>query len=145
MIIIPKALQNEFLLKLHASHQGTEKTKLRARSAVYWRDLTETLTTSRNHAVSVKSCRANKPKNHWCQQKFLHVLGIQSVLTCSTLTGPNICLSQITTLSSHFPGKFRQGKAPARLLLSWSSRYSVNMEFHVVRSDNGPRYNCYSF
>ncbi|PFX12252.1 Uncharacterized protein K02A2.6 [Stylophora pistillata] len=38
-IIIPKALQNEILLKLHASHQGTEKTKLRARSAVYWRDL----------------------------------------------------------------------------------------------------------
>ena len=38
-IIIPKALQNVILLKLHASHQGTEKTKLRARSAFYWRDL----------------------------------------------------------------------------------------------------------
>ena len=38
-IIIPKALQNEILLKLHALHQGTKKTKLRVRSAVYWRDL----------------------------------------------------------------------------------------------------------
>ena len=37
-ILIPKALQNVILLKLHASHQGTEKTKLRARSAFYWRD-----------------------------------------------------------------------------------------------------------
>ena len=35
-VIIPKALQKEVLSKLHGSHQGTEKTKLRARTAVYW-------------------------------------------------------------------------------------------------------------
>ena len=38
-IIIPAALQKEILTKLHSAHQGTEKTKLRARTLVYWRVL----------------------------------------------------------------------------------------------------------
>ena len=36
-IIIPTVLQKEILTKLHAAHQGTEKTKLRARTSGYWR------------------------------------------------------------------------------------------------------------
>ena len=38
-IIIPTALQKEILTRLHSAHQGTEKTKLRARTSVYWRGL----------------------------------------------------------------------------------------------------------
>ena len=38
-IIIPAILQKDILTKLHAAHQGTEKTKLRARTSVYWRGL----------------------------------------------------------------------------------------------------------
>ena len=38
-IIIPTVLQKEILPKLHAAHQGIEKTKLRARTVVYWRGL----------------------------------------------------------------------------------------------------------
>ena len=38
-IIIPTVLQKEILTKLHAAQQGIEKTKLRARTAVYWRGL----------------------------------------------------------------------------------------------------------
>ena len=38
-IIIPQAIQGDILSKLHASHQGTEKTKLRARTSVFWRNL----------------------------------------------------------------------------------------------------------
>jgi len=38
-IIIPKSMQQETLTKLHASHQGTIKTKLRARTSVYWNEL----------------------------------------------------------------------------------------------------------
>ena len=36
-IIIPTLLQKEILTKLHATHQGTEKTKLRARLSEYWK------------------------------------------------------------------------------------------------------------
>ena len=36
-IIFPSSMQHTIFTKLHAGHQGTEKTKLRARTAVYWR------------------------------------------------------------------------------------------------------------
>ena len=38
-IVVPQALQGEILSKLHTSHQGIGKTKLRARSSVFWRNL----------------------------------------------------------------------------------------------------------
>jgi len=38
-IIIPTVPQKEILTKVHAAHQGTEKTKLMARTSVYWRGL----------------------------------------------------------------------------------------------------------
>lgn len=38
-IVIPSVLQVEILGKLHAAHQGAEKTKLRARTSVFWRKM----------------------------------------------------------------------------------------------------------
>ena len=38
-IIIPQRMQNMILTKLHTGHQGEEKTKLRARTAVYWQGM----------------------------------------------------------------------------------------------------------
>jgi len=38
-IVVPQALQGEILSKLHASHQGIEKTKLRARTLVFCKNL----------------------------------------------------------------------------------------------------------
>ena len=48
-IFIPLSLQAETLMKLHESHQGIEKTRLRARTCVYWnginRDIDEVVRT----------------------------------------------------------------------------------------------------
>ena len=38
-LMIPKCLQREVLERLHVSHQGIEKTRLRARTCVYWRGI----------------------------------------------------------------------------------------------------------
>ena len=38
-IIVPKCMQMEILNRLHESHQGVEKTRLRARTCVYWRGI----------------------------------------------------------------------------------------------------------
>ena len=35
-IVIPKFKRQEVMVKLHASHQGVERTKRRARQSVYW-------------------------------------------------------------------------------------------------------------
>ena len=39
-LIVPKAMRKEVLCRLHASHQGMEKTLRRARQAVYWPGIT---------------------------------------------------------------------------------------------------------
>ena len=40
-VIIPECMQKEILEKLHFSHQGIEKTRLLARTCVYWRGINE--------------------------------------------------------------------------------------------------------
>ena len=60
----PHTSQNEIFLKLHASHQGTEKTKLRARSAFYWRDLNrdiDNVTKSCSICQELQSKQAKEP------------------------------------------------------------------------------------
>ena len=38
-IVVPEKMRGEILDRLHASHQGVEKTRLRARTCVYWRNI----------------------------------------------------------------------------------------------------------
>ena len=40
-VVIPESLQQEMLRQLHAAHQGVEKTRLRARSSVYWQGISK--------------------------------------------------------------------------------------------------------
>ena len=49
-IVVPEAIQRDIPSKLRASHQGTKKTKLRAHTSVFWRDL------SKNIEEMSKSC-----------------------------------------------------------------------------------------
>ncbi|KAL5017999.1 hypothetical protein ScPMuIL_003721 [Solemya velum] len=59
-IIIPKIMQNDILNKLHAAHQGTEKTKLRARTAVFWRNLNKDIDQFDELTKSCQSCQEHK-------------------------------------------------------------------------------------
>ena len=38
-LVIPSSMQVQILAKLHESHQGIEKTRLRARATVYWKNI----------------------------------------------------------------------------------------------------------
>ena len=59
-IIIPTVLQNEILQKLHAAHQGAEKTKLRARSSVYWKNMNNDID---RLTQSCDTCQELLPRN----------------------------------------------------------------------------------
>ncbi|GFR64766.1 retrovirus-related Pol polyprotein from transposon 297-like Protein [Elysia marginata] len=61
-IIIPKAMRPEILKTLHEPHMGIEKTKLRAREAVFWTNINEDI------EDSVKEC-AICQRHQTCQQK----------------------------------------------------------------------------
>ena len=59
-IVIPQAFQGDILSKLHGSHQGTEKTKLRARTSVYWRNLNRDI---EEMTKSCSVCQELQPKH----------------------------------------------------------------------------------
>ena len=61
-VIIPKTLRRDILEKLHAAHQGIEKTRLRARTCVYWSgikgDIEEMINTCSIMPTTVVQCCA---------------------------------------------------------------------------------------
>ena len=61
-IMIPTVQQKEILTKLHAVHQGTEKTRLRARMSIYGRGLNKDID---EIAKTCSTCQELHP----CQQK----------------------------------------------------------------------------
>ncbi|KAK3909740.1 hypothetical protein KUF71_019749 [Frankliniella fusca] len=59
-IIVPVSLRPKVLNKLHAAHLGAEKTKARARQAVYWPGLTSDI---ENMVKACRICERNRPAN----------------------------------------------------------------------------------
>ena len=57
-IVIPKALQRDALKKLHASHQGIDRTKRRARQTVYWPGINSDIETT---VAACQKCSLFKP------------------------------------------------------------------------------------
>ena len=57
-IVIPKIARGEVIRRLHASHQGIERTKRRARQTVYWPGITSDIT---NAVSSCSSCQERLP------------------------------------------------------------------------------------
>ena len=63
-IVIPLAMQQEILKKLHLSHQGVEKTRLRARTCVYWRGIDKDIEEiTRDCDVCLKFCRKEQKQS----------------------------------------------------------------------------------
>ena len=145
-IIIPKALQNVILLKLHASHQGTEKTKLLARSAFYWRDL------NRDIDNVTKSCSiCQEPQSKQAKEPLMpteipprpwHTVGSDLFY----LDGSEYLLVADYYSKFTFAGKILPGKSTSKTVIELMKQiFSEHGIPHVVWSDNGPHYNCYSF
>ena len=59
-IIIPMALRKEILKRLHASHQGIDRTQRRARETVYWPGITSDIS---NTVASCCPCAERLPSN----------------------------------------------------------------------------------
>jgi len=57
-IVIPRALRRQVLSDLHASHQGQERTKRRARQVVYWPGISRDIN---NTVSSCPKCREYRP------------------------------------------------------------------------------------
>ena len=58
-IVVPTSLRRDVLQKLHASHQGEERTKRRARQVVYWPGIDRDIS---NVVKACQACRLHLPK-----------------------------------------------------------------------------------
>ena len=59
-IVIPLKLRKEMLSRLHASHQGIERTKRRARQTIYWPNIDNDIT---NTCKCCSQCQKYLPSN----------------------------------------------------------------------------------
>ena len=57
-IIVPKSARREILARVHDSHQGTDRTKRRARQNVYWPGISNDIATT---VASCNKCREHRP------------------------------------------------------------------------------------
>ena len=145
-IIIPTALQKEVLSKLHASHQGVEKTKLRARTAVYWKDMNKDID---NMTKACEICQElqNKQKKEPLMPTDVpprpwHTVGTDLFY----LDGSEYLL--VADYYSKFPfvRKVPQGKSTSETVIGLLKQiFSEHGVPQVVRSDNGPHYDSHSF
>ena len=58
-IVIPASMTKEILEKLHAAHQGAEKMKLHARSAVFWNGINKDIDQTASHCTE---CQEAQPR-----------------------------------------------------------------------------------
>ncbi|CAB3997498.1 Retrovirus-related Pol poly from transposon [Paramuricea clavata] len=140
-IIIPSTLQVEILGKLHAAHQGAEKTKLRARTSVFWRKMNEDID------KITKSCRT-------CQE-FQPTQTRQPLIPTEIPPRPwhtiatdlfyldNTEYLLVSDYYSKYPfvRKIPKGQSNSKTIIAILKQiFSEQGIPEVVRSDNGPHY-----
>ena len=145
-IIIPTVLQKEILTKLHAAHQGIEKTKLRARSAVYRRglnkdidEITKTCSTCQElHPSQQKEplILTEVPPRAW------HTIGTDLF----TLEGSEYLVVADYYSKYPFVRQIPRGQVNSHTVTKMLRQiFSEQGIPKVVRSDNGPHYSGQAF
>ena len=140
-IVVPASLRREILRELHASHQGLEKTKRRARMCIYWPGLNSDIT---NIIDSCEACQSVKPSlqkeplvqtevPEWVFQDvssdlFSHA-GRHYMVYVDRLSGWPI----VAFFGKHEPNTTK--------IIRKLEKYFVDLGVPVrIRTDNGPQY-----
>ena len=137
-IIIPATLQKEILTKLHAPHQGTERTKLRARTSVYWRGLYKDI------EETTKTCSTCEELQHSQQKEPLittevpprawHTIGADLF----ALNGSEYLVVADYYSKYPFVGNIPSGQSNSSIVLKIMRQlFSEQGIPEVVRTDNG--------
>jgi transposase InsO family protein len=140
-IIIPSILQVEILGKLHAAHQGAEKTKLRARTSVFWRKMNEGID---RITKSCRTCQEFQPT----QTRQPHIPTEIPPRPWHTIATDLFYLDNteyllISDYYSKYPfvKKFPKGQSNSKTIIAILKQiFSKQGIPEVVRSDNGPHY-----
>ena len=144
-LVIPLSLQAEVLSKLHEAHQGIEKTRLRARSCVYWKSINKDIDDI------VRKCDACQR----LQKRQAHDPLMQHELPTPPwqIVGTDLFAKRedtyllICDYYSKFPFVYRiEGKVTSdRIISKMSEVFAENGSPSKVVSDNGGHYSSQAF
>ena len=140
-IIIPQVLQGDILAKLHASHQGAEKTKLRARTSVFWKDLNKDI---KDMTKSCKVCQEltpNEPREPLLQTEP-PPRPWQTIGTDFFYLGDDEDLLIADYYTKYpFVRKIPKGQSTSKYVVDITKQiFSEHGIPQIVRSDNGPHF-----
>ena len=145
-LIIPKAMQSEIMKKLHAAHQGAEKTKLRARSCVFWRNLNNDIDNITKSCGICQKYMSNQTKEPLVQTEVpprpWHTIGTDLFF----LNGDEYLLVSDYYSKYSFVRKIPKSQSTSQTVVNLMKEifgeHGIPM---TVRSDNGPHYSRQAF
>ncbi|XP_014668373.1 PREDICTED: uncharacterized protein K02A2.6-like [Priapulus caudatus] len=143
--IIPESMHDYILTKLHESHQGMEKTKLRARTCVFWRNINGDIEDLIQRCdICQQQQKAQRP-----EPLLQHEIPTRPWETVGTdlfhLNGDEYFI--VCDYYSKFPivRKIR-GRATSDIIVGMMKRIFAEQGVpDTVVSDNGPQYDSYVF
>ena len=145
-LIIPKAMQSEIMKKLHAAHQGAEKTKLRARSCVFWMNLNNDIDNITKSCGICQKYMSSQTKEPLIQTEVpprpWHTIGTDLFF----LNGDEYLLVSDYYSKYSFVRKIPKSQSTSQtvvnLMKEFFGEHGIPM---TVRSDNGPHYSGQAF
>lgn len=140
-IIIPVSLQEKFLMKLHSLHLGTDKTKLRARSSVYWRGLYKDIEETTEACSTCEELYSSQQKEPLISTevppRVWHTIGADLF----TLHGSEYLVIADYYSKYPFVRKIPRGQSNSYTVVAIMKQIFNEQGIpKVVRSDNGPHF-----
>lgn len=140
-IIIPQNMKLEVLNKLHEPHLGLEKTKLRARESVFWKDINKDIENIVRKCETCQKHQSGQQKEPLIQTEIpprpWHTIGTDLFY----LKGEEYLL--ISDYYSKFPfvRKIPKNQSTSHKIVTLTKQiFSEQGIPEVVRSDNGPHF-----
>ena len=140
-VIIPQLLQGDILAKLHASHQGTEKTKLRARTSVFWKNLNKDIEDMTKSCEVCQEFKPNQPREPLLQTEVpprpWHTIGTDFFY----LDEDEYLLIADYYTKYPFVRKIPKAQSTSKCVVDMTKQiFSEHGIPQLVRSDNGPHF-----
>ena len=139
-LVVPKEARKDVLNRLHASHQGIERTKARARQTVWWPAINSDITNTVGDCSQCQEHRDSLPKEPLLSDTvpnrvfeetsadFFTTKGIQFLVYCDRYSGwPNVV-------------SFPKDTTSARLIKVLTQQFSNTGVPVILRSDGGPQF-----
>lgn len=144
-IVVPQELQKNMLGRIHEGHLGIEKSKRRAKAVLYWPNMGADIERFIGACETCQTCRDKQRKEPlWVEEGETQTPWSKVGIDLFTLSGKDYVL--VMDYYSHFPEiALLRDTTASQVILQVKSILARHGIPSIVRSDNGPCFNCAEF